>query len=406
MPTFKYRAYGARGEFAEGSLDTASLEAARDTLWRDGLIPFEMHQADGVESNWWRWRVFSGERLSQADFSSFTREFATLNSADIPLDDTLRILVEQATSSKIRSLARELLADVLNGSTLSDAFNRRANIFPADYVSAVRAGELGGTLAQVLEEMASLQERRMELHARVKSALLYPSILIVLAMVSLAVVANALVPSIVPILLDSGKALPAAIQFIVIAQANLTEIVTGAVGVGCSAIVLFLWAWRRPDARLAVDRRIIKLPVIGSFVLRQDTARFARTLGSLARSGVPLLQAATSARGVVVNHYLGAALDRAVDMVREGRSLHQALQSQAVLPSIAVRMISVGEEAGKLEQMLLRVAVMFEMQAQRSIERFMTILTPLLTIGIAILVGSLISAVMGAILNISSLAVQ
>jgi general secretion pathway protein F len=406
MPTFKYRAYGARGEFAEGSLDTASLESARDTLWRDGLIPFEMHQADGVESNWWRWRIFSGERLSQADFSSFTREFATLNSADIPLDDTLRILVEQATSSKIRSLARELLADVLNGSTLSDAFNRRANIFPADYVSAVRAGELGGTLAQVLEEMASLQERRMELHARVKSALLYPSILIVLAMVSLAVVANALVPSIVPILLDSGKALPAAIQFIVIAQANLTEIVTGAVGVGCSAIVLFLWAWRRPDARLAVDRRIIKLPVIGSFVLRQDTARFARTLGSLARSGVPLLQAATSARGVVVNHYLGAALDRAVDMVREGRSLHQALQSQAVLPSIAVRMISVGEEAGKLEQMLLRVAVMFEMQAQRSIERFMTILTPLLTIGIAILVGSLISAVMGAILNISSLAVQ
>jgi general secretion pathway protein F len=406
MPTFKYRAYGARGEFAEGSLDTASLEAARDTLWRDGLIPFEMHQADGVESNWWRWRVFSGERLSQADFSSFTREFATLNSADIPLDDTLRILVEQATSSKIRSLARELLADVLNGSTLSDAFNRRANIFPADYVSAVRAGELGGTLAQVLEEMASLQERRMELHARVKSALLYPSILIVLAMVSLAVVANALVPSIVPILLDSGKALPAAIQFIVIAQANLTEIVTGAVGVGCSAIVLFLWAWRRPHARLAVDRRIIKLPVIGSFVLRQDTARFARTLGSLARSGVPLLQAATSARGVVVNHYLGAALDRAVDMVREGRSLHQALQSQAVLPSIAVRMISVGEEAGKLEQMLLRVAVMFEMQAQRSIERFMTILTPLLTIGIAILVGSLISAVMGAILNLSSLAVQ
>jgi general secretion pathway protein F len=200
--------------------------------------------------------------------------------------------------------------------------------------------------------------------------------------------------------------MPAAIQFILIVQTNLTEIVTGTVGVGLSTVVLSVWAWRRPDTRLAVDRRLLKLPVIGSFILRQDTARFARTLGSLTRSGVPLLQAATSARGVIANHYLGAALDRAIDMVREGRSLHHALQSQEILPAIAVRMISVGEEAGKLERMLLRVAVMFETQAQRRIDRFMTILTPLLTIGIAILVGSLIAAVMGAILDISGLAVQ
>jgi general secretion pathway protein F len=406
MPTFRYRAYGARGEFAEGSVDAASQDAARDILWGEALIPFEMRQTDDLPKRWWQRDLFSSETLSRTDFTSFTREFATLNSADIPLDDTLRILTEQATSPKMRLLTRDLLTDVLNGSTLSDAFHKRAHIFPADYVSAVRAGEIGGTLGQVLEEMASLQERRMELLARVKSALLYPAILIVLAVVSLAIIMGALVPSVAPIFVDSRQTMPVAIQFVLTVRANSTEILIGIIGLGCGAVGISLLALRRPDARLALDRRVLKLPAIGPFVLHQDTARFARTLGSLTRSGVPLLQAATSARSVVVNRYLPVTLDRAIDMVREGKSLHQALQSQSVLPSIAVRMISIGEEAGKLERMLLRVAMMFETQTQRSIDRFMTILTPLLTVAIALLVGSLIATVMNAILSITGLAVQ
>jgi general secretion pathway protein F len=161
---------------------------------------------------------------------------------------------------------------------------------------------------------------------------------------------------------------------------------------------------RRPDLRLRLDRRLLKLPGLGAFLLQQETARFARTLGTLVRAGVPLLQASTSARAVLGNRHIAAAMNGAIDKVREGASLHQALGAASVLPSIALRMISIGEEAGKLATMLLRVARMFETQTQRSVDRFMTILTPVLTVVIAVLVGGVIMAVMNAILSINSMA--
>ena len=404
MPTFSFRAYGAQGQFSEGTIDAASADAASDLLWGQGLTPFQLNRSDEAGKPWWRRELFAGPP-SAADLSSFTRDFATLNTAEIPLDDALRILAEQAMSAKMRTLAKSLLADVLNGATLSDAMGKQA-AFPLDYVSAVGAGEIGGTLAEVLEELAGLLERRVEVRARVRSALTYPAVLIVLAVVSLSIVIGVLVPSIAPIFAEGGNAMPASLRLVIAIQANATHIIVGlavaAVAAGGAAAV----ALRRPGARQALDRRLMLLPGLGGFLLQQDTARFARTLGTLVRAGVPLLQAAVSARAVIANRHVGAAMDRAIDRVREGASLAAALQEAAVLPPIALRMVSVGEEAGKLAPMLLRVAAMFETQTQRSVDRFMTILTPLLTVVIAVLVGSLIMAVMNAILSINGMAVR
>jgi general secretion pathway protein F len=403
MPTFRYRAYGGRGELAEGVIDAASPEAASDLLWGQGLTPFQMRQADAAGQKWWQREVFAARAPSQGDLASFTRDFATLNTAEIPLDDALRTLAEQAAAAKMRSLAKALLADVLNGATLSDAMYRQRAVFPADYVSAVRAGEVGGTLAQVFEELADLLERRAEVRARINSALVYPAVLIMLAVASLGVVVVVLVPSIAPIFIEAGKPMPAVIEWAIGAEAHATEILLAAALAAAAAVGAAATVLRRPDLRLALDRRVLKLPGLGPFVLQQETARFVRTLGTLVRAGVPLLQASTSARAVVGNRHIATAMDGAIDMVREGASLHQALQAAAVLPSIALRMISVGEEAGKLAAMLLRVAAMFETQTQRSVERFMTVLSPLLTIVIAVLVGGLIITVMNAILGINGL---
>lgn len=406
MPIFRYRAYGARGEFREGSIEAATEDAASNMLWVLGLTPFQMRLADQSAKPWWQRELFSGHRSLAADLAFFTREFATLNTAEIPLDDSLRILSEQATSPRIRALASSLLADVLNGSTLSDALRRQPRTFSPDYISVVRAGEIGGTVGQVLEELADLLERRLEIKGKIQSALVYPLILLALSIVSLAVIIGVLVPSIAPIFADGAKPMPAFIRFLMMLRSQWLEIVVGLILTAAVTFAAITTALKQRKVRLAFDRWKLKLPILGAFIRQHETARFARTLSTLLKAGVPLLQAATSARTVISNRHLGDGLDVAIDAIREGAALHRALQAAAMLPPIALRMISVGEEARKLDRMLWRVAVTLERQTQHSVDRFMTALTPLLTIIIASLVGGLIMAVMGAISNIGELVVR
>jgi general secretion pathway protein F len=404
MPTFRYRAYGAQGNLAEGSIDATSQDAATDALWLQGLTAFQLRTADGSATSWWRRELFAGQGFRPADLASFTREFATLASAEIPLDDALRIATDQATSPKVRAVVSSLLADVMNGATLSDAMQKHGRIFPGDYLSLVRAGEVGGHMGQVFEELADLLERRMEVRAKIHSSLIYPTVLVVLALASLGIIVGGLVPSIAPIFVGSGKPMPSGIAFLIGLNAVWPEILMATVLVVAVAVVAGIMAFRRPELRLAFDRLQLKTPLVGTFVLQQETARFARTLGTLLKAGVPLIHAATSAGALIGNRHVAAGVRAAIDSVREGAALHRALQSSAPLPPIAVRMISIGEEAGKLDRMLIRLAVTFEKQAQRTIDRFMTMLTPLLTVVIAVLVGGLIITVMNAILSINDLA--
>ncbi len=403
MPTFSYRAYGGRGEFAEGRIEAVSHDAASEMLWAQGLTPFHMKAAGADAGRWWQREIFAGTRSSPAQLASFTRDFATLNSAEIPLDDALRIVSAQAPSRAMRGVTASLLADVLDGSHLSDAMHKHPQLFAADYVSAVRSGEMGGTLAQVLEEMADMLERRMEVRNRIRSALVYPALLVVFAIVTVSLIVAVLVPGVAPIFAEGGRTMPAAIGFVLAVQAHWTEISASLLVVTAAAAAALAIALRRPPLRLAIDRFKLRPPLFGAFILERETARFARSLGTLLRAGVPLLQASTSARAVIANRHIGGGVDRALEAVREGSSLHRALERHADLPAVALRMISVGEEAGKLDRTLLRMATMFEQQTQRTLDRFMTILTPALTLTIAFLVGSLILTVMNAILSINDL---
>ena len=406
MPTFRYRAYGLDGGFAEGTVDATSPDAASEMLWSQGLTPFQMRASVQSGTKWWNREIAVGAASRHADLVAFTREFATLNASDIPLDDALRILQAQASSPRLRTLVGDLLSEVLNGMPLSDAMQKRARIFPADYIAVVRAGEIGGTLADVLVELAELLERRAEIHTRVQSALIYPCMLVVLSLGTLAIIIGGLIPSIAPIFGQNGKPMPAGIQFMLVLKQSWFEII-----VGITVVVLSTWggisvASRRAETRVELDRLKLKLPMIGSFLLQQEVARFARTLGTMLKAGVPLIQATKSARSAIGNHHIASGMDRAIEAVHQGVALHRALRNDTVLPAIALQMISVGEEAGKLDRMLMRVAVMLERQIQSSIDRFMSTLTPALTVGIALMVGALIMPVMNAVLSINDLAAR
>jgi general secretion pathway protein F len=406
MPTFRYRAYGLDGGFSEGTVHAASSDAANDMLWSQGLTPFQMRAANESGTNWWNREILSGAGSQRADLVAFTREFAMLNAADIPLDDALRILREQASSARLRALVEGLLAEVLNGLPLSDAMQKQTKIFPADYIAVVRAGEIGGTLNDVFVGLTELLERRAEIRARIQSALIYPCMLVALSLGTFVIIIGGLIPSIAPIFSQSGKPVPASIQFMLALQERWFEILLGA-GITVSALLGSLsLAMHKPALRQTLDRFKLLVPVLGSFLLQQEAARFARTLGTMLKAGVPLVQATKSACSVIGNRHIAAGMDRAIEAVHQGTALHRALHKETVLPAIALQMISVGEEAGKLDRMLTRVAIMLEQKIQSSIDRFMSALTPLLTIGIALMVGALIMPVMNAVLSINDLAAR
>jgi general secretion pathway protein F len=244
----------------------------------------------------------------------------------------------------------------------------------------------------------------MEVHGRIQSALVYPCILVVLSLVALSVIVGALVPSIAPMLAEGGKPMPVTIQFLLMVQSSWVEILAGGAVAAVAAVLATATALRRPGSREALDRYILKLPIVGSFLMHQETARFARALGTMLQAGVPLLQAANAAKAVVGNRHLAGTMETAIESIGQGVALNRALRDQTGLPDIALRMISVGEESGKLDRMLTRVAIMFEQQTQRGIERFMSMLTPMLTAAIAMLVGALILPIMNSVLSINDMA--
>jgi len=406
MPRFQYRAYDGRGLLALGHVNAASRDAADETLWTQGLTAFDLRLLDDERKRWWQRELFARVGKSRADLTDFTREFATLVGAELPLDDCLRILSDQATSSAMRTLAAGLRQDILDGTTLSNGLQKRSQIFSDEYVSIVRAGELGGALASAFQELATLLERRQEVRSKIQSALIYPGILLGLTVISLAVIMGVLIPSLAPVFAQAGKPLPATLQFLISAQSRWLDILIAlsatAGAMGCALPIAF----RKHHVRVFADRSKLKVPVTGRLLLQKETAQFARTLGTLLRAGVPLLSAATTAVGTLGNSYLATGMQRAIRRVGEGSSLNHGLHTENILPPLAERMIAVGEEAGKLDQTLLTLALVFEKQTQRTIDRLMTLLTPVLTVAIAILVGSLILAIMNAILSVNELAVQ
>jgi general secretion pathway protein F len=406
MPTFKYSAYGAQGQFAEGKIEAASLEVASQLLWAQGLTPFQMKPTLGDAPRWWQREVLLRQRSSLRQLAAFTREFATLMSAEIPLDDALRILSDQANAATMKQSVKDLRAHVLDGSALSDAMQNQPAVFSPDYLSMVRAGEIGGNISGALDEIAELLERRAEIAARVRSALVYPAMLLVLAGIAIGVIVGVLVPNVAGIFEGSGRPLPTMLGIAMALHEWWFEI--GLFLAFAIALISWTswWAWKRPDTRRTLERSLVRLPLLGPFVLDQETARFARVLGTLLKAGVPLLSASISARSVVRNGHLGQGIDRAIESLREGAALHRALQNEACLPPLALRMISVGEEAGKLAVMLVRVAVLFEQKTQRTAERFMTVLTPLITVAMAFAIGGLVMAVIDAVMSVNELAVR
>ena len=421
MATFQYKAYTSKGAVAAGTIVAEGIDAAIDALYGSGLTPFETygvpdaqpHRSEvsrpllrQTDASIWQREIFESNRFSLKELAAFTVELATLTASGLPLDAAFRIIAGPGAAPKTARLANGLLKDVLAGAQLSEAMARRPEIFPPDYRAILGAGEAGGITGRVLTQIADLLAQRLEMRAKITSALVYPIILVLMSLASVAVIVFFLLPTISPIFIDAGLPLPGILSTFADIQDNWLS-VTLALGVAAMACaLLYRKARQNTDVMLAMDRLKSSLPVIGKLIRAREAGGFARALGTLLGAKVPLMSAMQTARALVINRHLNALYQHAIGRVPEGTPLHRAFDGAGLLPASSLRLIAVGEESGQLGTMLIQVATVIEADLQRQIERMVGLLTPLLTLAVGGSIGALIMHVMSAVLSINNLAFQ
>ncbi|RMQ50936.1 proteinral secretion pathway protein F [Pseudomonas cichorii] len=398
MSLFKFRALDASGAVQNGALEARDQDAAVAALQKRGLMVLHIESAGLVGLR----RALGRGLLSGAALVSFTQQLATLLGAGQPLERSLGILLKQPGQPQTRALIERIREQVKAGKPLSVALEEEGNQFSPLYISMVRAGEAGGALESTLRQLSDYLERSQLLRGEVINALIYPAFLVVGVLGSLALLLAYVVPQFVPIFKDLGVPIPLITEVIL----NLGQFL-GDYGLALFAGLIVLgWVMavrlRDPQRRERRDRRLLGIRVIGPLLQRVEAARLTRTLGTLLSNGVALLQALVIARQVCTNRALQVQVEQAAESVKGGGTLASAFGAQPLLPDLALQMIEVGEQAGELDSMLLKVADVFDVEAKRGIDRMLAALVPALTVVMAGMVAVIMLAIMLPLMSLTS----
>ncbi len=404
MARFKYKAVSASGEVIEGEMDATTQAAVIERLHGLGHVPIRADETATrtAPRRTGRPMLFTGS-ATQRDVAVLTRELATLLSADLPLERSLEIVAEVTDRNAVRGLVRRVLDGVRQGSSLADAMAAQSNVFSRSYLSAVHAGEVGAALDVVLARLATFMEKSQALRESVKSALIYPAILLAMAGFSIIIVLTVVLPEFKPLFEDAGAALPAPARFLMglgdLLQAYgwLIVLVVGALWFAIRAQL------RHESSRRQWDRWLLRLPLVGDLVTKIEVARFSRTLSTLLANGVDLLNALSIAGETVGNSAVAATVKDLIPSLKEGRGMAESLLQSSAFPRLAAHLIRVGEESGQLETMLTETAEIFDREVQLAVERAMAFLVPVLTIVLGLLVAGIILSILSAILSVYEL---
>ncbi|MEO6382552.1 MAG: type II secretion system F family protein, partial [Nitrobacter sp.] len=351
-------------------------------------------------------KVVKSDRFGLRELTAFTVELASLTNSGLKLDAAFRIMAGPGATPKTVRLANDLLSDVLAGLQLSEAMAQRPEIFPSDYRAILAAGEAGGITGQVLKQIADLLADRIEIRGKISAALVYPMILILMSLVSVMVIVFVLIPSISPIFEDAGLPLPGILSVFADLQENWQSVLFFLGLISVASWVFWVRARQNAKFMLAIDRMKCALPLIGKLIRSREAGGFARALGTLLVTRVPLMSAMQTARALVTNRHLNSLYENAIKRVPEGMPLHRAFDGAGLLPPASLRLVAVGEESGQLGPMLIQAAIAVEADLQRRVERMVGLLTPALTLVIGGSIGGLIMHVMSAVLSINNLAFQ
>ena len=390
MAVFEYKVRTRRGEVLEDKVEGNDTASVVSGLRRQGLLVIDVKEQGVGQKD----VLEPFKRVTADDVVVFTRQFSTMINAGLPIVRSLNILGEQAANKKFEGIIVGVREDVEAGISLSDALEKYPEVFNRLYVEMVRAGEVGGILDGVLLRIADQLEGDQELRRKVKSAMTYPTVVLIMAVLAAAFMLVFIVPIFAQMFEDLGGTLPLPTRIAI----GLSSILTGVGGlfVGALAIggVYFFFRWKTTDkGRKLWDRVVLKIPAkIGDVVQKVALARFARTLGTLSSAGVPILQALEITAKSSGNYVIENALLKSRDSIRQGIPIHVPLENEPVFPPMVTRMIAVGEETGDLDGMLAKIGDFYESEVDASVKSLTSIIEPLMILVVGGIVGGIIIA--------------
>jgi len=402
MPLFEYKAVAASGETVQGTMEAATVEMVVLKLQEAGNIL--LHARESGSGGFSLSNLsFSRRGMNVREVGEFTQQLATLLGAGLPLDRSLHVLMDLSENERIRRTVSEIRDRVREGGSLSEALEEQHGAFNRLFINMVRAGEVGGTLDITLTRLTEYLERSKDLKDAVISALIYPVMLMFLAAGSLILLLVYVIPQFTPIFEELGGDLPLITKIVLGVGSVLQNFWWLLIGL----TVLAVWQFRRmladQEKRFAWDQRVLSMRWVGDLVAKLEVARLTRTLGTLLSNGVPLLSALSIARNVISNTVLRKDVTDATREVKTGGSLAPSLAEGGRFPRLALQMVSVGEETGHLDEMLLKVSDTYDKEVRNTIDRLLDVFTPVVTLLLAVMIGTIVMSVLLAILGINDL---
>jgi general secretion pathway protein F len=403
MALYHYVAVSSRAGSVTGRMEAASKAAVVERLHEAGHVPINIAEVGRL----WHadlGRLFQRRRVSARSLAVLTSQLATLLDAGVVLDECLAILEEMTEAPREREVLRGLLDRVRAGASLSEAMAAERTVFPDFYVSMVRAGEAGASLEAVLARLSEFLDRSQAIREHVKSALLYPLIVGVTCLLSISMLFIFVVPRFKPLFEQAGSALPLTAQALLWVSDFMQDYWWVLVVVPLLAIVIVRLQLRKPAVRARLDRRLLKLPLVGALIAKVQTVRFARTLGTALKNGVSLETALAITRETLSNQVFADAAAMILERVKTGTGLATPVVQAKVFPVLAGHLIRVGEEVGRQDDMLVKIADIFELETRRALDRLLALLAPALTIVLGVVVAGVTLSIITAVLSVYDLA--
>uniref|UniRef100_Q01NU3 Type II secretion system protein n=1 Tax=Solibacter usitatus (strain Ellin6076) TaxID=234267 RepID=Q01NU3_SOLUE len=401
--TFFFRAVASDGKVRTGSLAGADEKLVVRELRKQGLTPIYVGVAPksaGVEL-----KLPSFRKGRRRDILFFTQELSTLLNAGVPLDRSLSITAELTEKPAFRFIVLDVLRVLKGGRTLADSLATHPEYFSDLYVNMVRAGEASGALAIIFERLAEFERTRDDLRNYIISSMIYPALLACVGLASITLLLTFVVPRFATIFSDSTMKIPLPTKIML----DVSNVVTAWWWVAALAIAITLIVWRvytkTPAGHLWWDGARLKLPLLGDALLKAETARFARAMGTLVGNSVPLVQSLGIAAATLNNRTISGALVGVAMGVKRGEGIAAPMRKAGVFPPLAAHLLTVGEETGKLDSMFIRMADIYETDTRAAIKRFTSIFEPVVILVMGVLIGALILSMLLAITSINDVAV-
>ncbi|MBN1902083.1 type II secretion system F family protein [Candidatus Sumerlaeota bacterium] len=400
MPNFFYKAKDSKGEAIQGTMDAETDAVVITRLQSMGYFPILVKSDVKAKKKKEGGSRLFGKKVRTRDLAAFNRQLSDLISAGIPLVKSLAIIVNQTSSEQFREVISAISSDVQGGDTLATALSKHPKVFSTLYCAMIRSGETGGFLDDILQRLADFSEQEEEIKSKIKSALYYPAIMIIAGFSAVVILMTVVIPKIVKLFEDLEQTLPLPTQILIWIMnffGSRWYLIFG----GLILLVVFLYKFLHTEEGKALWHRIqLKIPLVGDVMLKRQIAQFARTFGSLLKNGVSILSSLEITKEVLGNKYVQNEIVKISENITQGSGVAAPLKGSAIFPPVVVNMIAIGEETGRLHEVLLRIANSYEIEVDRSVKTLTALVEPLIILAMGFFVAFLVISMLLPIFNL------